>query len=72
MLAAELAAAGAAGTLLTPEEAWGNAAIEGFGIGRPVRAPELDPGVATPVLATAEEGYGPAPAPHHLDYFTSE
>ena len=44
VLAAEIAAARAAGTLLTPEEAWGNAAIEGFGIGRPVRAPELDPG----------------------------
>lgn len=55
VLAAEIAAARAAGTLLTPEEAWGNAAIEGFGIGRPVRAPELDPGVAVPVLATAEE-----------------
>jgi hypothetical protein len=55
VLAAEIAAARAAGTLLTPEEAWGNAAIEGFGIGRPVRAPELDPGVAAPVLATAEE-----------------
>jgi len=55
VLAAELAAARAAGTLLTPEEAWGNAAIEGFGIGRPVRAPELDPGVVAPVLATREE-----------------
>jgi hypothetical protein len=55
VLAAEVAAARAAGTLLTPEEAWGNAAIEGFGIGRPVRAPELDPGVAVPVLATPEE-----------------
>ncbi len=55
VLAGEIAAARAAGTLLTPEEAWGNAAIEGFGIGRPVRAPELDPGVAAPVLATAAE-----------------
>ena len=26
----------------TAEEAWGNAAIAGFGIGRPVREPELD------------------------------
>ena len=32
----------------TPEEAWGNAAIPGFGIGRPVREPELDP-AATPL-----------------------
>ena len=30
------------------EEAWGNAAIPGFGIGRPVRAPELD-AAATPL-----------------------
>ena len=50
-VAAEVAAARAAGTLLTPEEAWGNAAIPGFGIGRPVRAPELDPGADRPVLA---------------------
>jgi hypothetical protein len=55
ILAAEIADARAAGTLLTPEEAWGNAAIEGFGIGRPVRAPELDPGVTAPVLATPVE-----------------
>ncbi len=54
-VAAEVAEARAAGTLLTPEEAWGNAAIPGFGIGRPVRAPELDEGVAAPVLATPEE-----------------
>ena len=27
----------------SPEEAWGNAAIPGFGIGQPVRAPDLDP-----------------------------
>ena len=33
-----------AGTLESePSEAWGNAAIPGFGIGRPTRAPELDP-----------------------------
>lgn len=43
-IAADLAAARAAGTLETdPEEAWGNAAIPGFGIGQPVRAPVLDP-----------------------------
>lgn len=50
-VAAEVADARAAGTLLTPEEAWGNAAIPGFGIGRPVREPELDPGADRPVLA---------------------
>ena len=43
-IATDLAAARAAGTLETdPTEAWGNAAIPGFGIGRPTRAPELDP-----------------------------
>ena len=43
-IAADLAAATAAGELETdPEKAWGNAAIEGFGIGQPVRAPTLDP-----------------------------
>ena len=42
-VAASVAEARAAGTLLPPEEAWGNAAIPGFGIGKPVRAPELDP-----------------------------
>ncbi len=48
-IAADLAAARAAGLLAaTPTEAWGNAAIEGFGIGRPVRAPELDPAATLP------------------------
>jgi hypothetical protein len=55
VLAAEIADARAAGTLMTSEEAWGNAAIEGFGIGRPVRAPALDPGVTAPILATPAE-----------------
>ena len=27
----------------SPEEAWGNAAIPGFGIGQPTAEPELDP-----------------------------
>ncbi len=49
-VAAAVAAARAAGTLLTPEEAWGNAAIPGFGIGRPAREPELDPGAHRPVV----------------------
>ncbi len=43
-IAADLAAARAAGTLADDAaDAWGNAAIAGFGIGRPVAAPELDP-----------------------------
>ncbi len=49
-VAAAVAAARAAGTLLTPEEAWGNAAIPGFGIGRPAREPELDPEAHRPVV----------------------
>ncbi len=48
-IAADLAEARAAGLLAaTPEDAWGNAAIEGFGIGKPVRAPELDPAANPP------------------------
>ena len=46
------------GTLAaSPAEAWGNAAIEGFGIGRPARPPELDralaaaPGTLAPAIA---------------------
>lgn len=51
-IAADLEAARAAGILETdPEEAWGNAAIPGFGIGRPVRSPELDPAATRPPLA---------------------
>jgi len=48
-VAADLAEARAEGRLeMSPAEAWGNAAIEGFGIGRPVRAPELDPEATPP------------------------
>jgi hypothetical protein len=55
-IAADIAAARAAGTLGTdPEDAWGNAAIPGFGIGRPVRAPELDDAAIDPPLAAAAE-----------------
>jgi hypothetical protein len=55
-IAADLAEARAAGTLaLDPEDAWGNAAIPGFGIGRPVTAPELDPAAARLPLASSEE-----------------
>jgi hypothetical protein len=54
--AANLAEARAAGLLAaTPEAAWGNAAIPGFGIGRPVAAPVLDPAAAVPTLASAAE-----------------
>jgi len=54
-IAADLAAARAAGTLADdPAEAWGNAAIPGFGIGQPVRPPELETGVAVPAIAAPE------------------
>jgi hypothetical protein len=53
-IAADLEAARAAGTLETdPQAAWGNAAIPGFGIGEPVRAPELDAAAARPSVADA-------------------
>ena len=52
IVAMNIAEAREAGILTTPEEAWGNAAIPGFGIGRPVSSPELEPGVTPAVLAT--------------------
>jgi hypothetical protein len=53
-IAADLAAAREAGILETdPAEAWGNAAIPGFGIGQPVREPELDPAARPLPLADA-------------------
>jgi hypothetical protein len=68
-IAADLAAARAAGTLeAEPLEAWGNAAIPGFGIGRPTRAPELDPAAnelpvaaGTPEAALAERTFAIPP-----------
>lgn len=55
-IAADVAAARAAGTLRgDPDDAWGNAAIPGFGIGRPVRAPELDEAAIDPPLAAAAD-----------------
>jgi hypothetical protein len=61
-VAASYARAREAGILRTdPAEAWGNAAIEGFGIGRPVRPPELDPGVRATLDPAAPSG-PPLPA----------
>ena len=55
-VAADLAAARAAGTLAADAEtAWGNAAIPGFGIGRPVRSAQLDEGATALPLGTAED-----------------
>jgi hypothetical protein len=55
-ISADLAAARAAGTLAADAgDAWGNAAIPGFGIGRPVVAPLIDPGANQLPLANQEE-----------------
>jgi hypothetical protein len=66
-IAADIEAARAAGLLRPGADAWGNAAIPGFGIGHPTRAPELDPG-ATPEPVDPMEGgpdrnQGDAPVP---------
>jgi hypothetical protein len=67
-IAADLARAQASGELAaSPGDAWGNAAIPGFGIGKPTRAPTLDPAanpepVAEPALAArANELFDIAP-----------
>ncbi len=39
----------------TPVEAWGNAAIPGFGIGQPTRPPELDPDADEPLTPSPAE-----------------
>lgn len=55
-IVADLAEARASGSLTTDSEAaWGNAAIPGFGIGRPVMTPELDPAADRLPLATPQE-----------------
>lgn len=55
-VAVDLAEARASGRLADdPDDAWGNAGIPGFGIGRPVRAPELDPAAHPLPLAPAVE-----------------
>jgi hypothetical protein len=55
-IAADLEAARRDGLLAgSPEEAWGNAAIPGFGIGRPVSTPDLDPGATPLPLGDAEQ-----------------
>lgn len=55
-VAADLAEARAAGILADdPASAWGNAAIPGFGIGRPVVQPDIDPAADPLPLASAGE-----------------
>ena len=53
--AASIAEARAAGLLVSPEEAWGNAAIPGFGIGAPASTPQLDPRASPARLASTDE-----------------
>jgi hypothetical protein len=53
-IAADLASAAAAGALhARADDAWGNAAIPGFGIGRPTRAPALDPAAIPEPVVTS-------------------
>ena len=55
-IAADIAAATATGSLADdPAAAWGNAAIEGFGIGHPVSAPVIDPAAHPLPIAPASE-----------------
>ena len=55
-IAADMAAATAAGSLADdPAAAWGNAAIPGFGIGEPVRAPVIDPAAHPEPIADATQ-----------------
>ena len=52
----DIAEAREAGLLAnSPQDAWGNAAIPGFGIGRPASAPELDPAAIVPSIARSDE-----------------
>ena len=76
-VAADMAEARAAGILaIDPVEAWGNAAIPGFGIGRPVSVAEIDPAAHRLPLATAEEAVQTARtfeiAPGSLVFASSE
>jgi hypothetical protein len=51
-IAADIAASRAAGILASsPEEAWGNAAIPGFGVGMPTETPDLHPDAHEPEVA---------------------
>ena len=64
-IAGDIAEARAAGLLANSSvEAWGNAAIPGFGIGRPTDMPDLDPGAARPDVI--DPGSEPSPADRYL------
>lgn len=54
-IAEDVAAARATGLLAaSPDEAWGNAAIPGFGIGKPTQRPELDTEAQMPEVGSEE------------------
>ncbi len=54
-IAGDIAYARETGTLASsPEEAWGNAAIPGFGIGAPTAQPDLDPRAHQPEVPGEE------------------
>ena len=66
-IAGDLADARAAGTLATSaEEAWGNAAIPGFGIGEPTSSPELDPRAHQPEVPVDPEVHEEALAKYDI------
>ena len=55
-IASDIAEARAAGILVDSSiEAWGNAAIPGFGIGRPTEMPEVDPGATPPEVVEPDD-----------------
>ncbi len=63
-IAADLEAAVAAGIVVgDAASAWGNAAIPGFGIGKPTRPPVLDPEARPEAVAPQATGPGSPPAP---------
>jgi hypothetical protein len=63
-IASDIADARAAGLLVgSPSEAWGNAAIPGFGIGRPTEVPDLEPRAIRPDIVEHTE---PSPVDRYL------
>ena len=64
-IASDIAEARAAGLLVgSPTEAWGNAAIPGFGIGRPTELPDVDPEATPPEVV--EPAAEPGPVDRYL------
>lgn len=66
-IASDLARARRMGVLASsPEEAWGNAAIPGFGIGAPTAMPELDPRATQPEVPEDDEAHRAALAKYDI------